>query len=175
MKYDRVTSIGPNIIQRVTTLPAWSIDDVGRIMYTLDTKKFYIGKSSDWEEVGSGSGISSHIRNVDSWGDGILQLSLPYALVVNMVNHGGTPRARITSYQAILNLSGGTPPYRYITQNIPGPGGSLQLPKLDPKTAYTTYNYIDVGISEFLIGIMDADSNMLWCYCPVLVQDNMGY
>jgi len=50
---------GPFIGQRVSTLPAWTAADVGREVYTEDTKLRYYGTDTGWREYGAGGGGGS--------------------------------------------------------------------------------------------------------------------
>jgi len=50
---------GPFIGQRVATLPAWTAADVGREIYTEDTKLRYYGTDTGWREYGGGGGGGS--------------------------------------------------------------------------------------------------------------------
>ena len=50
---------GPFIGQRVSTLPAWTVADVGREIYTEDTKLRYYGTDTGWREYGAGGGGGS--------------------------------------------------------------------------------------------------------------------
>lgn len=48
MKADATDFIGPVIVEIVSTLPAWTSDDEGRLIYAEDTNKMYYGDNTQW-------------------------------------------------------------------------------------------------------------------------------
>ena len=46
------------LVQRVATLPTWTSDYVGAVIYAIDTNLFWFGGSSAWISSGSSSGVS---------------------------------------------------------------------------------------------------------------------
>lgn len=57
MKTNSLDVQGALHAQRVSTLPVWEASDEGRIIYALDTHKFYIGSNAAWVEApGTASG-----------------------------------------------------------------------------------------------------------------------
>lgn len=57
MKTDSLDVQGTFHAQRVATLPSWTAADEGRVLYTLDTHKFYVGSNTAWvESPGTASG-----------------------------------------------------------------------------------------------------------------------
>ena len=67
MKTDSLDVQGTLHAQRVATLPSWTSSDEGRIVYTLDTHKFYIGSNTAWVEApgttSGGGNTLSLLRN----------------------------------------------------------------------------------------------------------------
>jgi microcystin-dependent protein len=51
MDYHGITSIGKIYLQRVSTLPTWSLTDIARILYTNDNANFYLGGDTEWREI----------------------------------------------------------------------------------------------------------------------------
>lgn len=54
--------VGPMHMQRLATLPTWTSDDVGRVVYAIDVGKMYIGGNVDWIEGGGGSGAGYYLH-----------------------------------------------------------------------------------------------------------------
>jgi len=57
MKTHGLNFVGPIKIEVISTLPEWTIDDLGRFVYVSGEDKFYNGKSTGWEESGGGGGV----------------------------------------------------------------------------------------------------------------------
>lgn len=55
MDYHGITSIGKIYIQRVSTLPIWSITDIARVIYTNDNANFYLAGDTEWREIIDGT------------------------------------------------------------------------------------------------------------------------
>lgn len=53
MKTDSLDVQGTLHAQRVATLPAWAAADEGRVVYALNTHKFYVGSNTAWVELGA--------------------------------------------------------------------------------------------------------------------------
>lgn len=45
---------GPTRVERVNSLPTWTPDDEGRILYDLSSNKFYYGDNTGWVYAGGG-------------------------------------------------------------------------------------------------------------------------
>lgn len=43
---------GELVVEKVTTLPTWTVDDIGRIIYVTGTEDVYIGTSSSFKGLG---------------------------------------------------------------------------------------------------------------------------
>ena len=56
MKYFGVNMQGTFLGQRLSSLPSWTSADEGRLVYDESSEKYYVGTSTEWVEVGSGSG-----------------------------------------------------------------------------------------------------------------------
>lgn len=56
MDFHGITMVGKFIIQKVETLPTFTEDDTGRIVYNEDDSNLYYGDETQWTEVGSGGG-----------------------------------------------------------------------------------------------------------------------
>jgi len=66
MDFHGIKMQGPIWVQVVSSLPTWTSNDEGRLIYNTDDDKLYIGTASDWQEVGSGAGLTSlEIRPTD--------------------------------------------------------------------------------------------------------------
>jgi hypothetical protein len=48
--------LGPITVQCILLKPTWTSGDIGRLIYVISEDKFYNGKATEWEEMGSGSG-----------------------------------------------------------------------------------------------------------------------
>lgn len=86
MDYHGITSIGKIFVQRVSTLPIWSLTDIARILYTNDNNNFYLAGVTEWQEIIDGIseqtivGIKTFtfppmISNDPSGGDDAVRLS----------------------------------------------------------------------------------------------------
>jgi hypothetical protein len=62
MKFDEVEMKGKIWAEKLATLPTWTEKDVGRFIYAEDDEKFYIGQSSDFEELALGD-ASTFMKN----------------------------------------------------------------------------------------------------------------
>ena len=66
MDFHGIKMQGPIWVQVVSSLPTWTADDEGRLIYNTTDGKLYIGTNSQWQEVGSGAGLTSlEIRPTD--------------------------------------------------------------------------------------------------------------
>lgn len=58
MKFHGITMVGEFISERLATLPSFDVSrDPGRQVYAIDEEKLYIGKETEWSEVGAGAGF----------------------------------------------------------------------------------------------------------------------
>jgi len=55
MKFHEIENIGSFKVEKLSTLPSWTSDDEGRIIYIEADDKLYYANASEWAEVGSGS------------------------------------------------------------------------------------------------------------------------
>jgi hypothetical protein len=53
---------GPVLVQRVASLPAWTSEDEGRLVYDQSIDGLYYGTSADWVLVSISSGIVSGVK-----------------------------------------------------------------------------------------------------------------
>lgn len=58
MDFHGIKMQGPIWVQVVSSLPTWTSDDEGRLIYNTSDGKLYIGTDSQWQEVGTGAGAS---------------------------------------------------------------------------------------------------------------------
>lgn len=65
MEYQEIELKGKLWIETLSTLPAWTNGDEGRLIYTEDTEKFHIGQSSDWEEAALGDASTFLLNNAN--------------------------------------------------------------------------------------------------------------
>ena len=54
MKFHGITMTGKFIVQRVASLPVWTEDDEGRIIYNEEESRLYVGTNNSWVESGAG-------------------------------------------------------------------------------------------------------------------------
>jgi len=59
MKFHAIESIGEFKIPKVSTLPSWTIDNEGEVIYVEDEDLLYYADATGWKVVGSGSSSSS--------------------------------------------------------------------------------------------------------------------
>jgi len=52
----------PHGVERVSSLSTWQVSDEGRVVYTEDTGKLWVGDSSQWQELTPG-GVGAHDHN----------------------------------------------------------------------------------------------------------------
>jgi hypothetical protein len=62
MKFHGITMIGKFTVQKVASLPTWSVEDEGRILYDTSEGKLFVGTDYAWAEAGSG-GYGSPVTN----------------------------------------------------------------------------------------------------------------
>lgn len=53
MKTDSLDVSGTLYVQRVSSLPSWTAEDEGRVVYALNSRKFYVGSNTTWVELGA--------------------------------------------------------------------------------------------------------------------------
>jgi len=56
MKFHGIKMAGSFVLQKVTSLPTWTPNDEGRLIYDTTAKKLYVGSSVSWTEAGGGGG-----------------------------------------------------------------------------------------------------------------------
>jgi len=61
MKFHGIEMQGTLLTEKVSTLPSWSSDDEGRLVYADDVNKFYYGSNTGWVETGGSSGGGSSL------------------------------------------------------------------------------------------------------------------
>ena len=61
MKDHGIIMEGPFIVEVIATIPTWSADDEGRLIYVSDVKKCYYGTNVEWEVFGNISDLSNLI------------------------------------------------------------------------------------------------------------------
>lgn len=54
MKFHGIQLTGKFIIQKLSSLPAWTAEDEGRLVYNMSDRKLYLGDDVSWKEAGSG-------------------------------------------------------------------------------------------------------------------------
>ncbi len=65
MEYQEIEMKGKMFVEELSTKPAWKSGDKRRLIFTTDTNKFYIGNSSDWEEISFGDASTFLLNNTD--------------------------------------------------------------------------------------------------------------
>jgi hypothetical protein len=50
MESHGLTLNGPLLVQKLSTLPSWTSDDEGRLIYVEDVDTLYYGNDSEWIE-----------------------------------------------------------------------------------------------------------------------------
>ena len=53
MEFHEIDSKGKLWIERVATLPTWTANDIGRLVYAIDDDTFYKGGATEWQQFGS--------------------------------------------------------------------------------------------------------------------------
>ena len=51
MDFFKIDSRGPIFTEKVSTLPSWTANDKGRLIYAEDVNKFYQGDNIQFQEV----------------------------------------------------------------------------------------------------------------------------
>jgi len=54
MEFQEIELKGKFWAEKVSTVPAWTVKDIGRVVYAIDTAKFYIGQSSAFTQLAVG-------------------------------------------------------------------------------------------------------------------------
>ena len=62
MDFFKIDGKGPIFIEKMSTLPAWTSVDEGRLIYIEDVNKYYIGDNSKWNE-GIGAIIGTDLKD----------------------------------------------------------------------------------------------------------------
>jgi hypothetical protein len=65
MEYQEIELKGKFFAEKVATKPAWGSSDEGRMIYALDTHKFHIGNTTDWEELSYGDASTFLLNNTN--------------------------------------------------------------------------------------------------------------
>lgn len=58
-KFYKVDIQGKNWIQRVSSLPVWTANDEGRILYAEDTDEMYVGDDTGWQRIANQDDITT--------------------------------------------------------------------------------------------------------------------
>jgi len=62
MKFHNIKCSGKFIVQRVSSLPIWTKDDEGRIVYVNSDKQLYYGTNKEWGRVGI---VDNYIKRIE--------------------------------------------------------------------------------------------------------------
>jgi len=62
MRFHGITMVGKFTVEKVASLPTWSIEDEGRILYDTSEGKLFVGTDYAWAESGSG-GYGTPVTN----------------------------------------------------------------------------------------------------------------
>jgi len=55
-----IKMLGPFIVQIVSTLPTWTANDEGRLIYVNDEKEYYSGNDTQWKKLGAGGSVGGY-------------------------------------------------------------------------------------------------------------------
>ena len=157
MKQDFVEQIGPFIVQKVSTLPSWQASDEGRMLYTLDTKKYYAGTDSAWQELGVG-GSSGDIPqyNLGTF-DQFHVVGIGVYISLREDYPGGEPGvgiAYVCARDVIQSIHGGV---GTITYEISRDGVSWTS-NTDPTLAYINFGCAHLGAQMIYVRLTDSDT-----------------
>lgn len=102
MEFHEIDTKGKIWIQRVSSLPTWTADDVGRVVYDIGEDAFYFGSSSAWE----------------LWGSDIIPAGTKMIFYQNTAPTGWTIDAAIAD--ALIAIKGGTASYNVNAGQVAG-------------------------------------------------------
>ena len=63
MKFHGITMTGKFVVQKVASLPTWTVADEGRMIYNTTENKLFVGSNESWTEAGGGGGYGQPVSN----------------------------------------------------------------------------------------------------------------
>src|SRR6056297_2104598 len=63
MKFHGITMTGKFVVQKVTSLPTWTVADEGRIIYDTTENKLFVGSNESWAEAGASGGYGMPVTS----------------------------------------------------------------------------------------------------------------
>jgi len=64
MRFHGIEMKGKFLLEKLTSLPTWTVADEGRIIYNQLDKKLYVGTNATWLEAGGGGGYGIPVTNL---------------------------------------------------------------------------------------------------------------
>lgn len=161
MDYHGITSVGKIYVQRVSTLPSWTLLDIARILYTNDTYKFHLGGSEAFREIvdclteqtidGTKTFVLPPMLSRDpSAGDEAVRLSYLEDNYMPLVTYDLSGYVTLTGDQTITGLK----------------VFSVSLPQSDVVPVnnddLTNKTYVDTVAPKVLVSSLDSTLGYLW-------------